>query len=200
MNTKRIEYATRPGPSTTGGRGCRSPTECFESMSIRVHPWLKWLCLISSKSCRWTNRCARKSPCPARRASRTARSSSPRWRTARSRSHGALWSEDTQVMAEALQKLGFQVKVEPDPEEFCNRTITVKGLGGKIPNGGHGGKAAGIVRGQRRHGGAVSGGVGLSGQRRLSVERRAADARASAGGAVPGVARTGLSRGFGKRK
>jgi 3-phosphoshikimate 1-carboxyvinyltransferase len=49
---------------------------------------------------------------------------------------GALWSEDTQVMAEALQKLGFQIKVEPDPEEFCNRTITVKGLSGKIPNGG----------------------------------------------------------------
>src|SRR5450755_1349432 len=48
----------------------------------------------------------------------------------------ALWSEDTQVMAEALQKLGFQIKVEPDPAEFCNRTITVKGLGGKIPNGG----------------------------------------------------------------
>src|SRR5882672_5448299 len=49
---------------------------------------------------------------------------------------GALWSEDTQVMVEVLQKLGFEVKVEPDPEEFCNRTITVKGLGGKIPNAG----------------------------------------------------------------
>jgi 3-phosphoshikimate 1-carboxyvinyltransferase len=49
---------------------------------------------------------------------------------------GALWSEDTQVMAEALQKLGFEVKVEPDPDEFCNRTITVIGLGGKIPNAG----------------------------------------------------------------
>src|SRR6266496_939663 len=49
---------------------------------------------------------------------------------------GALWSEDTQVMVEALQKLGFEVKVAPDPNEFCNRTITVKGLGGKIPNGG----------------------------------------------------------------
>ena len=49
---------------------------------------------------------------------------------------GALWSEDTQVMAEALQKLGFQINVGPDPEEFCNRTIAVKGLGGKIPNGG----------------------------------------------------------------
>ena len=29
---------------------------------------------------------------------------------------GALWSEDTQVMVEALQKLGFAIKVEPDPE------------------------------------------------------------------------------------
>jgi 3-phosphoshikimate 1-carboxyvinyltransferase len=49
---------------------------------------------------------------------------------------GALWSEDTQEMVGALQKLGFQIKVEPDPEEFCNRIITVKGLGGKIPNAG----------------------------------------------------------------
>src|SRR5882724_9399151 len=49
---------------------------------------------------------------------------------------GALWSEDTQIMVECLQKLGFTVNVAPDPEEFCNRTITVKGLGGKIPNAG----------------------------------------------------------------
>src|SRR6266850_5885523 len=49
---------------------------------------------------------------------------------------GALWSEDTQVMTEALRKLGFEINVEPDPEEFCNRSITVKGLGGKIPHAG----------------------------------------------------------------
>jgi 3-phosphoshikimate 1-carboxyvinyltransferase len=49
---------------------------------------------------------------------------------------GALWSEDTQVMVEALKKLGFEVKVEAHPDEFCNRTITVKGLGGRIPNAG----------------------------------------------------------------
>src|SRR5712672_2598506 len=49
---------------------------------------------------------------------------------------GALWSEDTQVMVEALEKLGFEVKVESDPDEFCNRTITVKDLAGKIPNAG----------------------------------------------------------------
>jgi len=47
---------------------------------------------------------------------------------------GALWSEDTQVMAAALQTLGFEIKVVPDPEEFCNRTIAVRGLGGKVPN------------------------------------------------------------------
>ena len=49
---------------------------------------------------------------------------------------GALWSEDTQVMVEALKVLGFDVKVEPDAAEFCNRTITVRGLSGKIPNAG----------------------------------------------------------------
>lgn len=49
---------------------------------------------------------------------------------------GALWSEDTQVMTEALQTLGFDVHVEHDPAEFCNRTITVKGQGGKIPKAG----------------------------------------------------------------
>lgn len=47
---------------------------------------------------------------------------------------GALWSEDTQVMTEALVKLGFMIKVESDPNEPCNRRITVRGLGGKIPN------------------------------------------------------------------
>jgi len=49
---------------------------------------------------------------------------------------GALWSEDTQVMTEALVKLGFEIKVENDPDESCNRRITVKGFGGKIPNAG----------------------------------------------------------------
>ena len=49
---------------------------------------------------------------------------------------GALWSEDTQVMVEALRQLGFEVKLEPDPEEFCNRTIAVKGRGGRIPKAG----------------------------------------------------------------
>src|SRR5437899_12445197 len=49
---------------------------------------------------------------------------------------GALWSEDTQVMVEALRKLGFEVNVEPDAQEFCNRTVRIKGRGGKIPNAG----------------------------------------------------------------
>ncbi len=49
---------------------------------------------------------------------------------------GALWSEDTQVMVECLQELGFMVNVEADPDESCNRTIIVYGKGGVVPRGG----------------------------------------------------------------
>ena len=49
---------------------------------------------------------------------------------------GALWSEDTQIMTECLQELGFMVDVRPDPNEACNRTITVYGKGGVVPPGG----------------------------------------------------------------
>jgi 3-phosphoshikimate 1-carboxyvinyltransferase len=48
----------------------------------------------------------------------------------------ALWSEDTQVMVECLQRLGFEVTVAPDPAEPGNRHVTLLGLGGEIPNGG----------------------------------------------------------------
>jgi 3-phosphoshikimate 1-carboxyvinyltransferase len=49
---------------------------------------------------------------------------------------GALWSEDTQVMIDCLGRLGFELSVEPDAEERSNRTIRVRGMGGKIPKGG----------------------------------------------------------------
>jgi 3-phosphoshikimate 1-carboxyvinyltransferase len=49
---------------------------------------------------------------------------------------GALWSEDTQVMVECLQELGFMLNVQPEPQEASNRTITVYGRGGMIPPGG----------------------------------------------------------------
>src|SRR5258707_9989889 len=49
---------------------------------------------------------------------------------------GALWSEDTQVMVDCLQELGFMVNVEPDPDETSNRHITVYGKGGAVPPGG----------------------------------------------------------------
>jgi len=49
---------------------------------------------------------------------------------------GALWSEDTQIMTAALRQLGFALDLEPDPREYCNRTIHLRGLGGHIPNGG----------------------------------------------------------------
>jgi 3-phosphoshikimate 1-carboxyvinyltransferase len=50
--------------------------------------------------------------------------------------HGALWSEDTQVMVECLRELGFMVNVKDDPQEPSNRTITVYGQGGKVLRGG----------------------------------------------------------------
>jgi 3-phosphoshikimate 1-carboxyvinyltransferase len=46
---------------------------------------------------------------------------------------GALWADDTQVMVDSLLRLGFDVTVEPDPAEECNRTITVVGRNGEIP-------------------------------------------------------------------
>src|SRR4030095_5638402 len=49
---------------------------------------------------------------------------------------GALWSEDTQVMIDCLGRLGFELKVEPDPEERSNRTIRIHGAGGQIPKAG----------------------------------------------------------------
>ena len=49
---------------------------------------------------------------------------------------GALWSEDTQVMVECLRHMGFMVNLEQDPNEPCNRTLTVYGMGGQIPRGG----------------------------------------------------------------
>jgi 3-phosphoshikimate 1-carboxyvinyltransferase len=49
---------------------------------------------------------------------------------------GALWSDDTQVMVEALQKLGAEVRVAMDPQEPSNRSITIQGFGGRFPPGG----------------------------------------------------------------
>lgn len=49
---------------------------------------------------------------------------------------GALWSEDTRIMVDALRALGFEISVAPDSAEAGNRVIIVKGLGGRIPNTG----------------------------------------------------------------
>lgn len=49
---------------------------------------------------------------------------------------GALWSEDTEAMADCMQRLGIGIEVAPDPAVSANRIITVHGCGGKIPNGG----------------------------------------------------------------
>jgi 3-phosphoshikimate 1-carboxyvinyltransferase len=49
---------------------------------------------------------------------------------------GALWSDDTEVMVDALRVLGFDVAVEPEAAEAANCAITVEGRGGAIPNAG----------------------------------------------------------------
>ena len=49
---------------------------------------------------------------------------------------GALWSEDTRLMIDALRALGFEINVAPDTAEAGNRVITVQGLAGRIPNAG----------------------------------------------------------------
>ena len=49
---------------------------------------------------------------------------------------GALWSEDTQAMVHCLARLGFDVEVADDPMEAANRTLTIHGHGGTIPNAG----------------------------------------------------------------
>jgi len=49
---------------------------------------------------------------------------------------GALWSEDTQIMVDALKQLGFEISVENDPVEFCNRQIIVRGMNGEVGDGG----------------------------------------------------------------
>ena len=53
---------------------------------------------------------------------------------------GALWSEDTQVMFDSLRRLGFQAEAREDLREPGNRTLLVRGLGGKIPNAGTSGR------------------------------------------------------------
>lgn len=49
---------------------------------------------------------------------------------------GALWSEDTEIMVACLRTLGFELDLQQDPNEPYNRTITVVGQGGRIPNSG----------------------------------------------------------------
>ena len=49
---------------------------------------------------------------------------------------GALWSDDTRVMVECLQELGYEIDVRPDQNEPSNRVLVVQGRGGEVPSGG----------------------------------------------------------------
>src|ERR1019366_6101352 len=44
-----------------------------------------------------------------------------------------LWADDTQVLVEALQQLGFRVTVGEERGEPSNRTLEIEGRGGEIP-------------------------------------------------------------------
>lgn len=50
--------------------------------------------------------------------------------------HGALWSEDTQVMVDCLRELGYMINVHPDAAEAANRKIVVYGQQKRVPPGG----------------------------------------------------------------
>ncbi len=50
--------------------------------------------------------------------------------------HGALWSDDTEVMVACLRTLGVEVEVLPDEAEPSNRTFIVDGCGGELAPGG----------------------------------------------------------------
>lgn len=50
--------------------------------------------------------------------------------------HGALWSEDTQVMVDCLRRLGCAITVSAEPAEPSNRTMRVRGCGGRLAEGG----------------------------------------------------------------
>ena len=49
---------------------------------------------------------------------------------------GALWSEDTQVMVECLQELGFMVNVEPDPRKRAIAPSRSMARAALVPPGG----------------------------------------------------------------
>ncbi|MFA7248774.1 MAG: 3-phosphoshikimate 1-carboxyvinyltransferase [Dehalococcoidia bacterium] len=50
--------------------------------------------------------------------------------------HGALWSDDTEVMVDALRRLGVTIEIGPDDREPSNRTIAVDGVAGRLAPGG----------------------------------------------------------------
>ena len=111
---------------------------------------------------------------------------------------GALWSEDTQVMVDSLRPARFSHQGAEGSRESCNRTLVVRGLGGKIPNAGTAGPAIETFCGQRRNRRAIFGRTGLFGPRRLSPARDFPDARTSPSGLVRRLAPIGLPGGFGR--
>ena len=97
--------------------------------------------------------------------------------------NGALWSEDTQVMVECLQELGFMVNVDADPAELQPYHHRLWRWWQGSPWW-HDGTALESFCLQRRHGRQISGTISVPGQRSISLARGAPDAPATTSGAI----------------
>ena len=106
------------------------------SVSIRVHPWLKMALPDLIEIVPLTQPVRAEITVPGSKSITNRALILAALADGETVLKGALWSEDTQIMVECLQELGFMVNVEPDSNETCNRTITVYGNGGAVPRGG----------------------------------------------------------------
>jgi len=107
---------------------------------------------------------------------------------------GALWSEDTQVMVRLPAKTWVRGERGSRPDEFCNRTIIVQGLGGKIPNAGTMAQPLELFVGNAGTAARFLSALVCLGDGVYRLSGVTSNARTSASRAIRGAARIGLSR------
>ena len=112
---------------------------------------------------------------------------------------GALWSEDTQVMFDSLHGLGFQAEAREDPREPCNRTLLVRGRGGKIPNAGTAARPLELFVGNAGTAARFLAALVCLGRGVYRLEGTPRMRERPPSGIVPGLARIGLPRGLAER-
>ena len=91
----------------------------------------------------------------------------------------------------SVSELGFKINVEPDRRSSATAQSPSMGVVARLPKGARKAKPLDLFVGNAGTAARFLAAVSVSGQGRLSPARRAADERASAGGAVSGLARTG---------